>query len=306
MDIPAISGNFGDLLDPRFQKIFFDKYNQLPDMLPSLFTFPGSNGRDTMTWSEVGAFGDWSEFSGQISYDSPAQGYDTTSTPLEFVSGFQVARKLHDDDQFGIMDRRPSGLATAGVRTRQKHGARILNNAFSVDTFFYSQSEGVALCSNSHGTNASGVSTATGFDNLVTSSLSATAVTAARTQMVGFRGDRGERISVIPDELWISNDNYDVAYELVASMGKPDVANNNRNVHEGAYTIREWNYLTDTNNWFMGDSNLRADMLMWVERIGVEFAFVEDFDTLIAKWRGYTRYSNAWLDWRWALGAQVS
>ncbi|MGH3026667.1 MAG: hypothetical protein ACRDLR_09490, partial [Gaiellaceae bacterium] len=198
----AVSGAFGDLLDPRFQKIFTDRYTQLPDMLPRLFTFVPQNGRNNMTWSEVGAFGDWAQFSGSVAYDQVSEGYDTTMSYVEFASGFQVERKLFDDDQYNIMDRRPDGLATALSRTRQKHGARIFVNAFSVDTMFFTRTEGVALCSNSHTSTASGVSTATGFDNLTTSSLSATAVAAARIQMVGFRGDRAERIEVRPDELW--------------------------------------------------------------------------------------------------------
>lgn len=303
---PATSEQFGDLLDPRFQRIFNDKYNQLPDFIPLMYNNVGTNGRNNMTWSEVGAFADFSEFSGQVSYDSPVQGFDTTSTPIEFTSGFQVERKLFDDDQYNIMDGKPSGLSKAASRTRQKHGARIWNNAFSVDSFFYNQSEGVAMCANAHGTNAQNVDTSVGFDNLNTSALAATAVATNRIQMVKFRDDRGNRMSVMPDELLIPNDLYEVAFEIVSSMGKVDVATNNRNVHEGQYKIIEWNYLTDTNNWFMMDGAQRDESVFWTNRVGLEFAFQEDFDTLIAKWRAYMRYSNAWVDWRYILGNQVS
>ena len=303
--VPHTSGQFGDLLDPRFQKIFHENLPQLDDMLPELFTFPSSNGRNDMTWSNVGAYGDWSEFTGSVQYDSASQGYDTTSTPIEFASGCQVERKLFDDDQYNIMDARPAGLAAAYKRTRQKHGARIFNNAFSNDNFFYNNSEGVALCSDSH-TTTSGASTATGFDNLVTTALSATAVSAARIQFRSFRDDRGNRWSDSPDELWIPPDLFEEAFEIVSSMGKVDTANNNRNVHQGVYTVKEWQYMNDSNDWFMTDSTQRKQMVFWVDRVPVEFAFAEDLDTIIAKWRGYSRHSNAWVNWRWILGAQVS
>lgn len=302
----AQSTNFADLLDPRFQRIFHDTYDQLPDMIPMLFSSPEDNGRADMRWSSVGAFGDWGEFTGSVDYDDLYQGYDVVQTHVEFASGFQIQRKLFDDDQYNIMDQRPSGLARSANRTRQKHGARILNNAFSNDSYFYVNSEGVALCSDSHTTNASGVSTATGFDNLTTSALSATALAAARIQFVNFRDDRANRISATPDELWIPNNLYDVAYEIVASMGKVDTANNNRNVHEGAYTIYEWNYLSDANNWFLCDNMMRKEHLFWVDRVPMEFAMAEDLDTIIAKWRGYMRHSNAFDDWRFILGANVS
>ncbi len=305
MAVPHTSGQFGDLLDPRFQRIFHEQYNQLPDMLGELFTMPPDNGRDTMRWSSVGAYSDWEEFTGSVGYQDASQGYDTIATHIEFASGVQVERKLFDDDQYNIMDQRPAGLATAANRTRQKHGARMLNNAFSVDSYFYVNSEGVALCSNSH-TTTSGASTASGFDNLATTALSATALATARIQMVQYRDAAANRISVMPDEIWISPDNYEVAYEIVASMGKVDTAQNNRNVHEGRYTIKEWNYLNDTNNWFLTDSAYRKQACFWVDRVPVEFAFAEDLDTIIAKWRGYMRYSNAHTDWRWILGSQVS
>lgn len=305
MAVPHASGAFADLLDPRFQRIFHEQYDELPDMLPSFFRMEGTNGRNDMRYSQVGTLGDFSEFTGQVEYDSMSQGYDTTVTPLEFASGVQVERALFDDDQYGVMDQRPRALATAANRTRQKHGARALNNAFSVDTYFYNNSEGVALCSNSH-TTTSGASTASGFDNLATAALTSTAVAAARIQMVGFRGDRANRISVMPDELWYPPDLYEEAFEIIQSMGNPENANNAANVHQGRYTGKEWNYLTDTNNWFMCDSTMRKQMVVWTDRVPLEFAMAEDLDTLIAKWRAYMRYANGHLDWRWILGSQVS
>jgi len=306
MAVPHISTQFGDLLDPRFQKIFYEQYDQLPDMVDDLYAKVSHNGRADMRWSSVGAFGDWSEFTGTVGYDSVNQGYDTTTTYLEFVSGCQVERKLFDDDQFNIMDKRPQGLAIAANRTRQKHAARLLNNMSSVDSYFYVNSEGVALVSDSHTTNAPGVSTTIGFDNKVTAALSATALSAARIQGQKFRDDRGNLLAVNFDELWIPIDLYDQAWEITNSSGKPGTANNDKNVHEGKYKIKAWNYLTDTNDWSLHDSTMRKMSLHWVDRVGMEFKMAEDIDTLVAKWRGYMRYSMAWTDWRFIVGATVS
>lgn len=308
MPAPAISTAFGDLLDPRFQRIFNEQTDreQLKDMIPKLFGMPDDNGRADMRWSSTGAFGNFSFFTGNVDYDSVAQGYDVTQTHLERASGFQVERKLFDYDQYNIMDQRPAGLATAAQRTRQIDAARIFNNAFSVDSLFYAQTEGVPLCSDSHTSNSTIADTSSGFDNKITTALSATSLATARIQFRGFRDDRGNRYDAMPDEIGIPPDLYDVAFEIVKSTGKPDTAENNRNVHEGAYSIVEWNYLTDTNNWFLMDSSTRMQHLHWVDSAPLEFAFAEDLDTIIAKWRAYMRYSNAWDDWRWCLGAQVS
>lgn len=305
MPVPHRSTAFADLLDPRFERIFFETYQDLPDMLNRLYNFPPDNGRDSMKWSQVGTLGDWGEFEGAVNYDSQSQGYDVTATHVEFASGIQVERKLFDDDQYNIMDQKPQALARSAFRTRQKHGARIFNNAFSNDTLFYAHSEGVPLCSNSH-TTESGASTTTGFDNLTTASLTATAVAAARIAMVDFRGDRAERITVVPDELWYPPNLYERAYEIMQASGKVDSDLNNPNVHKGQYTGIEWNYLTDVNNWFLVDGSMRREHLHWVDRIPMEFAMAEELDTIIAKWRGYMRYSMAYSDWRWLHGAQVS
>ncbi|KKL06952.1 hypothetical protein LCGC14_2590910, partial [marine sediment metagenome] len=201
MPVPHTTGAFGDLLDIRFQKIFDDNFPQLNDMLPELFAFEPNNGRIDMRFSQVSGYGDIPKFNGTVTYQSAAQGYDTTLTPLEFASGIQVERRLFDTDQYGIMDQLPAGLARAGRRTRQKHGARQFNNSFSVDTKFYNNTEQVALCSGSHTTTVQTASTASGFDNLVTTALSATALATARIQMRGFRDAAANRGDIEPDEI---------------------------------------------------------------------------------------------------------
>ncbi len=307
MPVPHISGSFGDLLDVRFQDIFESakQYNELQSMLGKLYTMPAHNGRNDMRWSQVGTLPDFEEFTGNINYQSQSQGYDTTLTFVEFTNGLQVERKLFDDDQYHIMDQKPQALADAYYRTKERLGARMLVNAFSVDNYFYNNTEAVALCSDSH-TTTSGASTASGFDNKGTASLTATAVMAAMIQGRGFRGDQAERIGVTFDELWIPVDLTEQAYEINNSMGKLDTANNNVNYLKGKFTINEWNYLTDTNNWFLMDSNMRKKMLFWVDRVPLEFAMVEDFDKLVAKWRAYCRMGGAHIDWRFIFGSQVS
>lgn len=302
---PMTAEQFSDLLDPRFQKIFFDNLKEPNDMIPQLYTDAGTNGRENIRWSEVGQLPEWDEFTGQVNYSSMSQGYDVILTPVEFAKGIQVGRRLFDDDQYNIMDQKPKGLASGARRLRQRHGARLFENAFSVDSYFYVHTEGVALCSDSH-TTTSGASTASGFDNKMTASLTAVAVAAGRIQMVRFRGDQAEKLDYKPDELWIPPELYEQAFEIVSSMGKVDTANNNRNVHEGQYDIFEWSQLNDTNNWFMANKQARKEMVFWSDRIPIEFAMIEDFDTLIAKWRGYGRWGNCYTNWRWVLGSQVS
>lgn len=306
MPVPHISTNFPDVLDPTFLRIFDEEFDQLADMIPTLFTMPGIGPRgDNTKWSQIGTIPDFTEFTGTIGYQSQNQGYDTTATHIEWVNGIQVERKLFDDDQHQILNQKPAAIAMSAQRTRQKHGAQIWTGAFSSGNSFFVNSEGVAMCSNSH-TTTSGASTANGFDNLGTAALTAAAVSAARTQMRGFRGDQADRISVMPNELLVPPDLQDRALEITKSEKDPASANNAINPQSGRYSLIDWEYLTDTNNWWMMDGGLRRKSIFWVDRVQKEFGRIEDFDTLVAKFRCYMRYSFAWVDWRFIFGAQVS
>ena len=164
MPVPHTSGSFADLVDKRVTRLFYDTYDQLPDMIGRFYAMESSSDQ-TERWSSVGALPNFTQFTGSVGYTSQAQGYDTTATHLEFASGIQIERALYDDDRHGVWERRPVALAQSASRTRQTHASRLFNSAFSVDTMFYNNSEAVALCSNSH-TTTSGASTASGFDNL--------------------------------------------------------------------------------------------------------------------------------------------
>lgn len=305
MGNPMDSGAFGDLLDKRVTKLFYDELDQLQDRVSEFYAMDSS--KDSYErWSSVGELGDFAEFNGAVVYQSQSQGYDVTAEHLTFVNGFQVTKQLYEDDRHGIWERKSPALANSYSRTRQSHAARVFNFAFSVDTKFYNNSEGVALCADAHTTN-SGASTATGFDNYVTSSMTATSVGAMRTQMRGFRGDVANRISVMPDTLLYPIDLADRADEIIKSDKEPTTPNNAYNAQgNGRWTGKDWEYLTDTNNWFMLDSKNEKQWLVWFDRIPLEFGKAEEFDTFVAKWRARCRYSYMWLNWRWIIGAEVS
>lgn len=304
MPNPMSAGSFADLLDKRITKLFYDELSQLPDRVSDFYGMESS--KDSFEkWSEIGALPDFTELNGSVVYQSQAQGYDTIVTHKEWVNGFQVTRNLYDDDRHGIWERKPVALANAYMRTKQAHAARLFNNAFSVDTMFYVNSEAVALCSDSH-TTTSGASTASGFDNLTTASISAVSVSALRTQMRGFRGDQAEKIGVMPNKIVVPIDLQDRAIEIVRSSQQVDTANNNTNPQNGRYDLIDWEYLTDTNNWFMIDDKMMKQWAVWFDRVPLEFGQAEEFDTFVAKWRAYCRYSTGVFNWRFLAGAQVS
>jgi len=303
-----MDGNFGDLYDPRFLEIWDNEY-LLPEDLIDKFYRVKAGKLETERFSQIGGLPDVVQWTGTVDYQDATQGYDITVTPVEFSQGVQVERKLHENDQFDVIMNKPRALAESISRLRQIHRVRPFVNAFSVDTFFYTNTEAVSMCSNSH-TTTSGASTATGFDNLITTAMSATAVETARLQHAKVRNDQALEIGIQSNMLYYPIDLEETAYEITKSSGKVDQAVNNVNWNKGRYTTFGDLWLStrgDTNNWFMIDETLMKRWgLIWIDRIKGEFAQVEDFDTLTAKWRAYMYWANAHVDWRFILGAEVS
>lgn len=309
-----VRGSFGDLLDPRFREISTDEIQKLhDDYVPVLFGTPGPTTpqRESEMYSEVSGLTMAGQFTGSVDYGGFYQGYDTTASYVEFAKGIQIERLLVEYDQKNIIEERPRALTRAMFRRRQYDAQRHLRNAFSVDTFFHNRSEGVALCSNSH-TTTTGASVAAGFDNLATAPFSATALTAAQLQMAAFRDAQAEPIEVVGDTIIAPIDLYETVWETVSSMGKIDSAENNRNVHYGAYNIiflRNKVDFSDTNDWFLVDGTAMKSMALWFDQVwpngGPEFGFTEEFDNFVAKYRAYCRYTNIIRDWRPFVGSQV-
>ena len=311
-----VAGSFGDLVDARFREIQAEdrELKRDRDMIPFLWsvTPPATPMRPDERYSEVSGLARAGQFTGSLDYAAFYQGYDATATYVEFGQGVQIERPLVEYDQFNIIDERARALFDSMWRRVQFDGQRFLRNLFSVDTFFYSHTEGVALASNSH-TTTTGASTSAGFDNLAIAALSATAITSAQIQMRGFRALQAEPIQAVGDTLIIPIDLYETGYEIVASLGKVDTAQNNRNVHYGAYTLITLPNkvdFPDVNDWAMVDSTIWKRYAHWFYQVwpggGPEFGSAEEFDTFIAKYRSYARYTNIIRKWQGILGSQVS
>ena len=298
----AISEQWAQLLEPGLRAIFDITRDGLAasSRIPMVFNVTTSSKAQEHDLME-GGLSDWEEYKGAIEYDEDEQGYKTTYTHAEYVKGIKVERKLVDDDQYNIINRRPRKLATSAMRTREKAAASVFNNAFSAS---YTGGDSVALCG-SHPYSPSNASTQS---NAGTTALSYAAIVATRKLMRAYKDDRGELVSVNPDTLLVPPELEDTAYEIIQANAKPGTANNDANfVGSLANRVIVWDYLTDANNWFMLDSGLAMMYLNWFDRVPLEFMADPTSDyTLEARFRGYMRYSYGWSDWRFVYGHNVT
>jgi phage major head subunit gpT-like protein len=293
------SENFGYLLDPGLRKIFMDEY-MLPGLVADQLYSKEKSSKAVEYDLGIGGMGDLEEFDGTIPYGDFHMQYRVSYTHKEWVKGIKIERKLVDDDLYNVINKRPQQLALVARRTREKHGASLFNNAFNTSTF--AGGDGLALCANAH----TAVGTTTTQDNSGTTALSTTAVEATRLLMINYLDETDNLINVMPDTILVPPNLEETAWQIVKTDREVGTANNTMNFNMGKYKVLVWNFLTDTNNWFMIDSKYMKLFLKWFDRIPQEFNKDKDFDTYISKWSTYGRYSYGFSDWKWIYGHQVA
>ena len=290
--------NFGYLLDPGLRKIFMDEFGQPDSQIDQIFGVENSQKAVEYDYG-IGGLSDLEEFDGTIKYGDFQAQYRTSYTHKEWCKGIKIERRLVDDDQYSIINKRPQALALITKRTREKHGAGIFNNAFNTTVF--SGGDGKALCDPGH----THVGTTLTQDNTLSTALSATSLATARLNMRAFKDETDNLVNVMGDLLLVPKELEQTAWEITMSDKKTTTADNDANFFKGRYKVVVWDWLTDSNNWFLIDSKYAKMFLKWFDRTKPEFNKDRDFDTYVAKWSVYTRYSFGFSDWKWLIGANV-
>ena len=305
MPSPLTISGFPELLDPRNREIWDGEMELENDYIPKLYTVETPT-QETERGASITPMELFGEFTGLVQYGGPSQGYTWNTTAKEYARGLQIERKLVEYDQFGVIETRVRLLARSALQSRQVLAASLLSNAFIVDPNYYN-SEGVAVCSDSHTSPLTGTSTTVGFDNNITDALSPASLKAMYILGRKFRDNAGQPSENYEfDELWCPVDLKDRAMEIFETGTGLDTAEGTINVLKGRYKVIPWIRLTDTNNWFLCNSTLRKENVYWFDKVKPELSSMEDFDGIVAKARGYYICHYGRADWRWIAGSNVS
>lgn len=186
-----------------------------------------------------------------------------------------------------------SKLALTVPRTVETLSADIFDNAFISGT----GGDGQYLCSASHPRTDGG----TAQDNSSTQNLEETNLTTALLAMRGTLDDKGQMILVRPDTLLIPPELEVTANVLMKSTGRTGTNYNEINPYAGRLNIVVWDYLDQTQAWFVLDSGLHQLNFFW--RVKPEFSQDESFDTDVALYKTRCRFSVGFSDWRGVWGS---
>lgn len=286
--------NFGDLLEPGFREIFFNQFAQLPTIYDKIFHVINSNKHQEYD-SSVSGFGQLVETTeGQpVTYEDPLQGYDYTYTHKKYTKGFKVTREMYEDDQYGIMDKMPAALAQTTNRTVETICGNIFDNAFTSGT----GGDASYLVAADHTPTNGG----TDQDNSETHGLTETYLETALVSMRGILDDKGQHILVRPDTLLVPKELELEAIVLLQSTGRTATNYNEINPYAGRLNILVWDYLDNTQAWFVLDSKIHQLNFFW--RVRPEFSQDESFDTDAALYKTRSRFSVGFSDWRGVWGS---
>ena len=294
-----ISDNFGKLLEPGLRKIFFETYAEVPEQFSKLFKVNTSKKAKETDYG-LGAFGDWVERASgldTVAYDTITPGLEREYVHKAFTKGFMIERELYDDDQYRQMEKMSAALARAGRSFVEKSAVSVFQEAFTTARF-----DGKALIANNHPLlDYTGVG-----DNLVTGVLNDANLKIALQCMRETVDEAGNLISLSPTKLVVPPALEYTAKEIVNSAQKAGTSNNDINTIKGALEVVVYDYLANGASgsdtaWYVMDGNRHELNFFW--RVKPEFKSAEEFDNLVAKYRGYMRFSYGVSDWRGIVGS---
>lgn len=296
------SASWQELLEPGLREIFNKHMEKKKDYVGLLYNVQGSkkSAEHILGTGNIGTMENWEETGNSVAYEAINKGFKTTFEIEKFSKGIQIERELHDDDQYGEIGARVKGLADATWYTRQVHGAAVFNQAFNAS---YAGADGAALCSFSHPLAPGSVST---FSNFSALALTDDNLETVRTNMKGWTDDKGNLLAVNPDTIIVPPALRKQALVIVDSDAKADTELNNINVYKGTMKVIEWDFLTDSNAWFVADSSRMDRFLRWFDRRKPVPEMERTFDTEVLKYKVVGRWAKGWTDPTFIYGCNPS
>ena len=248
---------------------------------------------------------------GAYPVDGMQEGYEKLFVHETWKDSFALSREIIDDAVVMDLKKKPLGFITGYYRTRELFGAALFGGAitgaakFRSKTFDVKTADGVNLFATNHPSKLKKEAQTNKF----TDAFSVDALGAMETAMQQFKGDNGEILDVTPNTILIPND-YQLKKEVFATIGAdkdPATTNNGFNYQFGRWNVIVWSYLNNfiTKNskpWMLLDTRYSEENggAVWLDRVGLEVKSTIDENTDANVWRGYSRFSAGFNDWRFA------
>lgn len=291
---------------PWIEHIIEEEYEKYPQISQEIFNirdmkFGIAQHTQVSALSAAAEVGEGEE----LPQDRVFQGYSTTYHSKKYGILLATSQEVIDHEKYDSLSKNPKKMGRAVATTCEIVSAAVFNTAFSA-----AGSDGQPLFSTAHpllSPGSSGIDGAGVGKNLlaVAEDLSASSLKDMLTLMRKTVDTSGNNIMLTPNRLLVPPELEFIAWEILHSAYLPDTPNNNLSSvgPESNYRIKPivWNYLTDSNGWFLLSDNVEHDMyFFWDKQPEVKSQM--EFKTDVALSRILTRFTVGYSDWRGVCG----
>ena len=269
-------------------RILFHKWNERPAVGRSIFNVEESSQyrEHSMTAGGIDLMQQVNEGEA-ITYLSNNEGFLQTYTHLDYANGFRITRRMYRDELYGIMEKLSTELSRSADATEETIIANHFNRGFSSS---YTGADGVALFSDAH-VRENGATYANELSSAA--DLSQTSLEQAHIDFSDFRTGGGRRLQIQPKYLLVPKELRFDADRLIRSERQPEDDTNAINPMEGLTDVLVWNYLTDTDAWFLIGDKEDHDLTLYTrEEPWSDYEY--DFDTKDYKVTFQFAQSSGW------------
>ena len=277
--------------------IVFDEWEQRPRKGRDIFNVRDSTQyqEDTKTAGGAGVMTEISE--GQsLSYVSLNEGFRNTFTHLDYGNGMRITRRMFREDLYGTMEEQAAELGRMAVATEETLLANHFINGFDSN---FTGPDGVELFSTAH--NREDGST---YSNTLTNAadLSQTSFEQAMIDFSDFRDGGGKRLMIEPALLLVPKELRFEAHRYLKSAYSPEDDTNASNPLQDIVQACVWNYLTDTDAWFLV-ARKEDHFLLLYERETPWTDYEVEFESKDHKTSLMFAQSSGWADPRGVFGS---
>lgn len=294
--------NFAELLTPVHKKIFFESYNEVPQVYKKIFKTEKMTGKK-QSYPHLGAFGLWKQNTegSKFNHDKFDEGEVASFEAKRYDKAYQLTWELVQDDFYNVMKGIGQGGSAKGLgrglrATEETETAKVISGGFTNVGY-----DGKALFAEDHPL----INSDATCSNLVEGTLTDENLKKAMTLMRKQKDEAGILISASAKQLVVCPELEFTAKAIVNSIKQSGTNFNDINTIPNLEVV-VWDNLSDdtgaTKPWFIQDTSF--DNLLFLRREEPIFGSEKIQDQMDYNMYGYTRFDVGYCDWRGLVGSK--
>nr|DAH37181.1 MAG TPA: Major capsid protein [Caudoviricetes sp.] len=294
--------NFAELLTPVHKKIFFESYNEVPQVYKKIFKTEKMTGKK-QTYPHLGAFGLWKQNTegSKFNHDKFDEGEVASFEAKRYDKAYQLTWELVQDDLYNVMKGIGQGGSAKGLgrglrATEETETAKVITGGFTNVGY-----DGKALFAEDHPL----INSDATCSNLIEGALTDENLKKAMTLMRKQKDEAGILISASAKQLVVCPELEFTAKAIVNSIKQSGTNFNDINTIPNLEVV-VWDNLSDdagtTKPWFIQDTSF--DNLLFLRREEPIFGSEKIQDQMDYNMYGYTRFDVGYCDWRGLVGSK--